>query len=54
MKKTYISPALSADMMDEDQMLMASFVNTLNEEGIDASNILGREDDSIWDDEEEY
>lgn len=55
MKKTYISPALNADMMEEDQMLMASFVNELNDEDtINAGDMLGRGNYDLWDDDEEY
>lgn len=54
MKKAYISPALNADTMEEEQMLLtASFKDELNDEQtVGAGDILGREDSSAWDDEE--
>jgi hypothetical protein len=54
MKKAYLAPALGVDTMEEEQSMMAvSFKETLDDKNsVAAGDILGREDSSVWDDEE--
>lgn len=53
MKKTYIIPVAEVVEIKTNQLLMASKMDVLDGE-LDASDILSREDDFDFEDEEEF
>ena len=53
MKKTYIRPAISVNMLRTTNLIMASPDAILSDKKADESTVLSR-DGGFWDDEDDY
>lgn len=54
MKKTYIRPAISVNMLRTTNLIMASPDAILSDKKADESPVLSRDGGSFWDDEDDY